>query len=251
MQLTSWWRAITVVALAASTSAVAERLHIVGAQGVSLPDLEPTSVEKAELRFYPRHVEATYGLKLEEGGQPHSSSAPIVLGQAYLVRGASGEEYRMWIRSVVGDARWVEIHRASSAGDDALGRKEVVGCYRIVSYRVGGAPGAPPPGLALELSRDGSYVMGQARGRWQRRRGALALEGAYAHWGLGELSEREEALRFRFHRGRWEVEVELRREPSDALAERTGAGDSRASPIERASGSCGAPSCATEITPRW
>jgi hypothetical protein len=202
-----------VIALLLALPSSAAELTLIGPVGVRLSDLTIQPLDQGDLRVLPLRIEARYGIRLEQSGQQFASSAPVVIGEPYLVRDQNRAEYRLWVRLIAGSNRWLEIAPTETVQSD-FSMSELL--YRGVRASADGHTTTAKP-RDLRLSSDGTYYMGGARGRWTRDGSSISLEGGYGHWGRGRISEDGETLVFRYIRSRVEFEMVLARDENQAV----------------------------------
>ncbi|MHB8879375.1 MAG: hypothetical protein ACYC8T_37245 [Myxococcaceae bacterium] len=199
-----------------SLPAFAATVLVEGIAGIDLKTAAVDRSEGADLRVAPMRLEARYGIRMEDGGQPFEGSAPLVIDRAFVVRDAHAAEYRLRVRLIAGDRRWIEL---MPVFDGAA--KPFAGAFTVTASSLNGVPGNPS-GFVLELLPDGTYRLGGARGRWELvgRRSLLSLDGYYAAWGRGEVSPDGRAVTFRFTRGTVEFEQVLTQQGEPPVASR-------------------------------
>ena len=192
-------RPLALLLLAVSVPAFAE--VFIGRDGLNFSLAQGAQVGKADadLQVTPFGITAKYGVKREQRQGDLQTQEVTVLNEVYRVQDEDGGQWRMWVKTVVGEVVVVELVKAQPQprGDRT---------YRAVSVTIDGKPAAASF-AALTLYAGHSYTYGTVTGRYAKNDWGVTLDGAPGTWGRGAYTLNGEGLVFRFVRGISQYEV--------------------------------------------
>lgn len=201
--------AVTTILLAVSATgpAFAETIGFLVPGTLSTEARREVLFEQADLRISDKRIDATHGVRRAEDPD-FATSAPVVIGQTYFVRNATGREHRLIVRTFIEGQMWVDL-----APEDGSTRKANPGRYRVERSALNGHPlGAVYP--ELQLRADGTFRFGGASGAYRQGNQSVTLEGHYAQWGAADVGV-DGKLTFSFKRGGGRMTLVLAPVPPD------------------------------------
>lgn len=202
------------LALAALPALADDVFHAREPAHVSVERTSLTLEEDADLTVTSRVLQALHGVRREGGREQFSSSVGLALGEVYVVRDRRNAEHRVRVSVLSEGFVRVELLNARHT----LGLRPPAH-FKRAAVTVNGQPSEASLG-ELVLSLDGSYRVGQVRGRWIISDDAVRLEGPLAHWGAGRTFDAGQTLTFSFRRGPVEWVLRFERQPEDTVATR-------------------------------
>jgi hypothetical protein len=177
--------------------------------GIQLKTAALMPCPEADVCFENNRVEAQFGIRIESHAVAFAPLSPLVLEEPYVARDASGEEFRVVVRGVVGNRVFLEVapvvgpSLANPATSPAVG---FAGSFRVNRVRIAGEETDPRYPI-LVLERDGTYRLGNSEGVWNLQSGKVALSGHFAEWGEAEVGPGGDCLTFRFRRDALDFEI--------------------------------------------
>jgi hypothetical protein len=175
--------------------------------GLSLEQAAPTPAGQGDLDIGGGVIRAPNGIRMAQGPRQLLLLVPLVMNAPLVARSADGRVFDVTVLADAGKSLLVEV---TAAGEAPRKEGPVAGVYVLVALTVDGVSMdmALPP---LRLHADGTYELGAARGRYERRPRWVVLDGHYRAWGPAEIDASGEELMFRFRRGERMVEAVLQR----------------------------------------
>jgi hypothetical protein len=198
-------RSALILFLLSAAPVQAAALVVVSPAGLYLKDNSVGPCPDADICFSDGHVEARYGIRLESRPGEFAASSPLVLDEPFLAKGATGEQFRFWIRAVVENRVFVEAElRGEAPAPRPAAGVAFAGRFKVEHAQIGGEE-TDPRYPTLTLEQDGSFKLGSTHGLWNLTDGKVILSGHFAAWGAAEVQS--DTLTFRFQRGELSYEL--------------------------------------------